>query len=284
MDETVADLVELARDVLARPAAEGAVLVGVGVAVVGIVRREDGFVSVAPNLGWRDVPLGELLADALGLDCPVAVANEADLGALAEVRRGAATDAEHVLFISGEVGVGGGLIVDGEPFTGATGFGGEVGHMPVNPERRCLPLRLGGLLGDGGGRGRAPACRPCAGRRSRGGRRSPARGCRWRALCSRAFDTIGRWLGYGLATLINVFNPRLIVLGGPFGRSYPYTGATIAAELERLALRGCASWSRCVPATLGMDAPLLGAAELAFEPLLVDPQGWTAPRASPPTA
>jgi predicted NBD/HSP70 family sugar kinase len=283
VDETVADLVELARDVLARPAAEGAVLVGVGVAVVGIVRREDGFVSVAPNLGWRDVPLGELVADALGLNCPVAVANEADLGALAEVRRGAATDAEHVLFISGEVGVGGGLIVDGEPFTGATGFGGEVGHMPVNPNG--VACRCGSVgcweteVGEGAlllRAGHAPA----------GGRgevdevlREAADGA---PSALRAFDTIGRWLGYGLATLINVFNPRLIVLGGTFGRSYPYTGATIGAELERLALRGSRELVEVVPATLGMDAPLLGAAELAFEPLLVNPQGWSAARA--PTA
>ena len=75
----------------------------------------------------------QALAAAFGATVPIAVANEADLGALAEQRRGAAAGAEDVIFLSGEVGLGGGLIVGGRPLTGIAGFGGEVGHMPVNP-------------------------------------------------------------------------------------------------------------------------------------------------------
>ena len=108
-------------------------IVGVGVGVVGVVRRSDGLVSMAPNLGWRDVPLGEALSRDLDLPVPISVANEADLGALAEHRRGAAVGANQVLFISGDVGVGAGLIVDGKPLAGAAGYGGEVGHFPINP-------------------------------------------------------------------------------------------------------------------------------------------------------
>ena len=79
------------------------------------------------------------------------VANEADLGALAEHRRGAAAGTADAIFLSGEVGLGGGLIVGGRPLTGVAGYGGEVGHLPVNPRRRRrLPLRLGRLLGDRG--------------------------------------------------------------------------------------------------------------------------------------
>src|SRR5262245_29354391 len=99
--------------------------IGVGVAVVGVVRRSDGFVSLAPNLGWRDVPLGDTLAAALDVEAPISVANDADLGALVEVRRGAAIGVDDVLFVSGEYGVGGGLIVDGRPMTGVAGYGGE---------------------------------------------------------------------------------------------------------------------------------------------------------------
>ena len=131
VDEIAADLAELATVVRARPSTSDA-LIGVGVAVVGVVRRIDGFVSMAPNLGWRDVPLGERLARALDTHVPVSVANDADLGALAEFA-GALPSAEHVLFIHGEVGAGGGLIVDGRPLTGVAGYGGEVGHIPVNP-------------------------------------------------------------------------------------------------------------------------------------------------------
>ncbi len=132
LDEVVDELVGLATRVRARRPV-GDPLIGVGVAVVGVVRREDGLVSIAPNLGWHDVPLGERLADALDLGVPISIANDADLGALAEHRRGAAAGTDDVLFLCGEVGVGGGLIVGGQPFTGAAGYGGEVGHVPVNP-------------------------------------------------------------------------------------------------------------------------------------------------------
>ncbi|HEX8025718.1 MAG TPA: ROK family protein, partial [Candidatus Limnocylindrales bacterium] len=92
VDDIVSDLRELAERVLT-PARRTA-LVEVAVGVVGVVRRRDGFVSTAPNLGWRDVPLGDRLAETLGLEQRVQVANEADLGALVELRRGAARGAD----------------------------------------------------------------------------------------------------------------------------------------------------------------------------------------------
>ena len=89
VEAIAADLAELAAALRSRRPHDEP-LVGVGVAVVGIVRRSDGFVSNAPNLGWRDVPLGAALADALDVEVPISVANDADLGALVELRRGAA--------------------------------------------------------------------------------------------------------------------------------------------------------------------------------------------------
>ena len=133
VDDIAADLTALARTVMGqRPPTEP--LIGIGVAIVGVVRRSDGCVSMAPNLGWRDVPLGERLARAIGVPVPISIANEADLGALAELRRGAAVGVEDLIFVSGEVGVGGGLVVGGRPLTGAAGLAGEVGHMSVNPD------------------------------------------------------------------------------------------------------------------------------------------------------
>ena len=98
--------------------------IGIGVSVAGLVRRADGSVSTAPNLGWRDVQLAKLVGESLGLNLPVHVGNDADLGALAEIRRGAARGADDMVFVSGEVGVGGGFIVDGKPLTGVAGFAG----------------------------------------------------------------------------------------------------------------------------------------------------------------
>ena len=129
VEEVVAGLAALAATIRGRRPADER-LIGVGVAVVGVVRRSDGLVSMAPNLGWRDVPLGEWLDRTLDVAIPISIANEADLGALAEHRRGAAVGYDDVLFISGEVGVGGGLIVEGRPLTGAAGYGGEIGHVP----------------------------------------------------------------------------------------------------------------------------------------------------------
>ena len=93
-----------------------------------------------------------------------------------------------------------------------------------------------------------------------------------------AFDMVGHWLGFGLAGLINVLNPRLVVLGGLFGRIHPFVMRALDEELARRAMPATLKLVRVVPATLGMDAPLLGAAELAFEPLLTDPAIWLRPR------
>jgi predicted NBD/HSP70 family sugar kinase len=278
LEETVADLVELTRLVRARGRASDS-MIGVGVSVVAVVRRSDGFVRMAPNLGWRDVALGERLTKELGTRLPIAIANEGDLGALAEHRRGAAVGANHVLYISGEVGVGGGLIVDGQPLTGVAGYGGEVGHFPVNPAGvvcRC------GSVGCWETEVGESALLTRAGRQPDGGRaavdgvlRDAAAGS---PVALSALSNVGRWLGVGLAGLVNVLNPELVVLGGLFGRIYPYAGASLRAELDRLALGASRELVSIVPASLGIDASLLGAAELAFEPLLSDPAAWAPTR------
>jgi predicted NBD/HSP70 family sugar kinase len=95
-----------------------------------------------------------------------------------------------------------------------------------------------------------------------------------------ALDTVGRWLGIGLAGLVNLLNPRMIVLGGLFARIHPYVARSIETELDRRALAAPRAIVRVVPASLGVDAPLLGAAELAFQPLLADPAGWLVPRST----
>ncbi len=271
LDEVVDALVGLAARVRARRPIEEP-LVGVGVAVVGVVRREDGLVSIAPNLGWHDVPLGERLADALGLAVPISIANDADLGALAEHRRGAAVGTDDVLFLCGEVGVGGGLIVGGQPFTGAAGYGGEVGHVPVNPAGATCRCGATGCWETEVGE---EVLLQLAGHPRSGGRdevdavlREAAAGS---PIALDALDRVGRWLGLGLAGLVNVLNPRLIVLGGRFGRIHPFVIDSLEDELDRRALAAPRSMVRVVPARLAVDAPLLGAAELAFEPLLADP-------------
>jgi len=270
----VDDLAELASTVRSRRSAIRPEI-GIGVAVPGVVRRADGLVSMAPNLGWTDQPLGSRLAHVLGDEVPITVANEADLGALAEVRRGVATGADHILFLTGEVGVGGGLIVDGRPFHGVAGYGGEVGHMPVNPRGEvcncggvgCWETEVG-----------AVSLLRRAGRSTSGGRAEidallldAAAGA---PLAIAALEQTGRWLGVGLSGLINILNPRLIVFGGLFQRIHPYVAAIVDAELDRHTLRAPRRLVRVVAGSLGAEAPLVGAAELALEPFLGDPAVW----------
>jgi predicted NBD/HSP70 family sugar kinase len=262
-----------------RPTADGGRLigdeVGVGVAVAGVVRRADGLVSMAPNLGWKDEPLGARLANALGDDVPIAVANEAELGGLAEARRGVARGADHVLFISGEVGVGGGLLVDGRPFAGVAGYGGEVGHFPVNPAgRTCSCGSLGCWETEVG----ALSLLRRAGRSERGGRLEMDALLRGAAAgepdALGALEETGRWIGIGLAGLVNVLNPSLVVFGGLFQRvihSSPRSSrpSWIVGRYRRLD-GSSASWRALSEA----EAPLIGAAELALEPVLADPSAW----------
>ena len=273
VEETIRDLVALAGTLTEGDAADDIEeLVGIAVAFAGIVRRTDDVAAMAPNMGWREVPLGDLLARALGTKLRVMVANEADLGALAEQRRGAGAGVQEMLFISGEVGVGGGLIVDGRPMTGATGYGDEIGHMPLNPAGGacgcgsfgCWEVEVGeqALL--------ALAGHPVDGGRSEVDRvLDDARAGDEQALA--AFDQVGTWLGRGIAGLVNVLNPQLVVLGGLFQRVYQYVEPSLRIEVQRLTLRPTAAVVTIASSSLGVDAPLLGAAELAFERLLDDP-------------
>ena len=138
----------------------------------------------------------------------------------------------NVLFISGEVGVGGGLVVDGKPMTGVAGYAGEVGHIPVNPAG--VPCRCGSIgcweteIGE-----RTPCLRQ-AGHPDGGGRAEVDAVLRDAAAgdptALAALDRVGRWLGFGLAGLVNVFNPRLVVLGGLFGRIHPFVGDVVDAR------------------------------------------------------
>lgn len=284
VDQTVADLVELVNQVWETTPGREA-LVGIGVSVAGLVRRSDGLVNSAPNLGWHEVPFGAQLSEALQANVPLTVANEADMGAMAEHRRGAAIHADNLLYISGEVGVGGGVIVDGRPLTGVAGYGGEVGHMPVNPNG--IACRCGSCgcweteIGEG-------ALLLRAGHPPGGGQSAvdlvleEASAGIPEAL--NAVDNVGRWLGVGLAVLVNVFDPELVVLGGLLGRLYPFVMPRVEAELDRLALQASRDLVRVIPSRLGGHASLLGAAELAFEPMLSDPFGWAGVRTAPVAA
>jgi predicted NBD/HSP70 family sugar kinase len=276
-DEIASDLAKLARPMF-RMASQADALVGIGVAVAGIVRRSDGMVRLAPNLGWRDTPIGHRLAGALRSDLPMAIANESDLGGLAEHRRGAAIGESNVIYVSGEVGVGGNIIVDGQPLIGAAGYAGEIGHMIVDPGGAPCACGSSGCWETEIGE-RAMLLR--AGRRANGGPAAVdeliAAAMAGEPAASASVARVGKWLGIGLASLVNVFNPTLVVLGGVLGRIHPLVADELASTLEQRSLTAARQLVRVTPAALGVNAPIIGAAELAFEPMLADPACLLAP-------
>jgi predicted NBD/HSP70 family sugar kinase len=245
----------------------------VGVAVAGVVRRSDGFLVVAPNLEWRDVPLRLRLQSALGLDVPMVVGNDADLVTLAEYTRGAGQGTNDFICLWGEAGVGAGIVSEGRPLRGRSGLAGEVGHLPIRPggrrchcgARGCWETEVGeeALLratGQAAGAGGPAVIDEIIADAASG---NPA--------TLEALGGLGRWLGFGLAGLVNLLDPERIALGGLFGRLHPFVADAIADELGRRRMTQAREPVAIVPAELGPDAPLVGAAELALASLLDDP-------------
>lgn len=254
-------------------ASPGSRTVGVGVSVPGAVREKDGLVRFAPNLGWTDEPFSELLGEALGLS--VMTANDADLGARAEHLRGAAVGANDVAYITGSVGIGGGFFVDGAPLRGAMGFAGEVGHVMVDSAGDrcrcgsigCLETKVGeNQLLTGAGRlpgGGPPAVAEVIDAALHGDVRA-----------AEVVDDAAHWLGVGLRPVFLLFNPEMVVLGGVLSQVWKVRPQIVLDALDPENLISARDKLDIRSSEFGDDASLLGAAELAFAPLLADPTRW----------
>jgi predicted NBD/HSP70 family sugar kinase len=269
VDDVLTDLAEMASAALAALREQDVVPAGAVIAVPGLV-DSDGCLLVAPNLGWHDVSVPERIAERIGAPpFPVQAENEANLGALAELWEGAGREFRDFIYVSGELGIGAGLIVGGEPFRGAHGFGGELGHTTVDPEgdvcacgnRGCLETRvaLGAMLRaaglDAGARVTDLAARATEGDEQ--------------AL--RALADAGRWLGIGLASAANLLNPRGVVVGGYFATLAQWLLPGLREELDARVL--AAEWDppRVVISALGAEAAVRGAAALALRRVFADP-------------
>jgi predicted NBD/HSP70 family sugar kinase len=273
-DAAVRNVVSLVATALSK-APEGSSWVGVGIGVPGVADHSDGRVRFAPNLGWVDVPLGDMIREALtaafGAAPSVRIGNDADLGAIAEHARGLGVTTGNLIYLSGEVGVGGGIIIDGRPMAGAGGYGGEVGHMSVNPNgaicrcgaQGCWETEIGrdAIVAKSGLTGEQVEVDDVIAAASAGNKQA-----------REAIDEAGEWLGVGLANLVNLFNPEVIVLGGHLRLLFPLVSGTVFRRIHH-ALPATREQVRIEVPALGGDSTLLGAAELAFEPLLVDPIG-----------
>jgi predicted NBD/HSP70 family sugar kinase len=239
-------------------------LLGVGAAISVPVRRDGASLAAAGILpGWSAVSPQRELARRLGV--PVHVGNDANLGALAEVRTGAARGASDVVYLMLSSGVGGGLVLGGSLFTGHGGMTGELGHVPVDPDgaqcrcgnRGCLETiagaqwllsRLGAALGE-------TLTLPEAVARARAGD----------GVCRRVFREAGLAAGRVAGGICNVVNPELVIVGGDLIVAGELLVDAVREGLEQTSIAAVRSDVAVVAATLGDRAELLGAIGLAIE-------------------
>ena len=269
--------------------AAGDEVAGVSVAVAGLVEASQGLVRMAPNLGWRDVPvLDELVARTSLGDLRMRLDNEANLAALGELWNGGhlredGTALGSFVYIWGEVGIGAATLLNGELVSGTRGFGGEIGHLPL--DRNGLRCECGarGCLEQYAGQeavlrhaGLAEQARSSIGRPT-----GPIQELLTlaRAADPRAIESIrsaGDALGIGLSVMVNVVDVDTVVLGGLYALLAPWMLAAIEEQLRSRVLS--AKWDpvHVVVAQLGVDAAVRGAAMSVVQGVIGDPAPWVA--------
>lgn len=257
----------------------GLIVVGFTVAPPGVIDYDAGVVRFAPNLGWRAVALADGLSERIGPDCPeIHLENDAKLAAVAEYAAYADSEVQDLVYLSGEVGVGAGIIAEGRLLRGWSGFSGEVGHLALGPtdlecscgRRGCWELVVGlhqflrRVAADGDAV--HDASRSMEDRleilRERAGAGDE------RTL--EALGVIADDLVRGLSVLVDVLNPKLIVLGGYFASFGQHLVAPITSALNA---RRMDVGSEVVVAvsTLGLSAASRGGALTALEGVFEDP-------------
>jgi glucokinase len=250
----------------------------IGLGVPCTIDRKRGVAISAVNLPLVDVPLRDMIGERLGL--PVFLDNDANVAALAEHRFGAARGATNAVLLTIGTGIGGGLIIDRELYRGTTGAGAELGHIVVNadgprcqgncPNHGCIEaVASGTALGREGRELAAERPHSALGRALEAGTEIDGKLVTEAALAGdetaiEALARIGRWLGVALASLANVFEPDVIVIGGGVIAAGELLLAPARTEMQTRALRPMNTTS-VVAAELGPDAGMIGAATMARE-------------------
>jgi glucokinase len=253
---------------------------GIGIGCGGPLDRETGVILSSPNLpGWRDVPLRQIIQDALG--APVTLDNDANAAALAEARFGAGRQIQNFIYLTISTGIGGAIVINGQLYHGSTGNAGEFGHQTLNPNGPlCLCGKRGCLEAYASGTSIARCAREAAQSQqtlitqfvdgdldrinadivSFAARKGDQ-------VALELWEQAGCHLGHGIANAINIINPERVILGG---------GVTKAGDLLFVPTRRyAAKWTmpelfrnvEIVPAELGDDIGIYGAAVLAMERL-----------------
>lgn len=256
----------LLTSVLNRSGVDRSTVVGVGLGLPAPIERATGRVG-SPSIlpGWVGVDASELAGAILDLPVRVKVGNDANLGALAERRWGAGIGVSDMVYLKLSEGVGAGLIINGEIYSGMAGTAGEVGHTTTDEfgdvcrcgNRGCLETvvsagRVARLLESTLGR-RATIAEIAD--QARLGQRA----------CVRVLEDVGRQVGRALADLCNVFNPELILVGGELAQASPILIPAIRGVVDRCGVPSATATLKIAPSKLGARTHILGAIALALE-------------------
>jgi predicted NBD/HSP70 family sugar kinase len=273
-ESVMALLSGLVNGVVAEAAAAGIEILGGGLAVPGLVDTASGTVSSAPNLQWHSVAL-ELGGLLPGAPLGTVLYNEANCAALAELWYGHGLDFRDYLFVSGEVGVGGGLVIGSRLFAGPHGQAGEVGHVVVDPSGPDCSCGGRGCLETFAGQEAifAEAGIPAGTASVRLGQLVEQLDA-GNAAATSAVARAGRYLGIAAASTARLMNLSAVVLGGHFTRMGPWLAPAVIESLANHA-PGVVSPARVAVSELGQSAALLGAAGSALRSVLAAPSALT---------
>jgi glucokinase len=254
-------------------------IAGIGIAAAGILDIDRGIVTTSPNLPhWHNVPLRDIFADRLGV--VTYLINDANAAALGEHRFGAGIGFDNIIYLTVSTGIGGGIIIDGELYSGADGCAGELGHMTIEangPQCHCGNFGCLEALASGWAVAKEAMMRINRGERSSiieltNGRLENIT-AETVAIAARRGDQLAadivakaaNYLGIGLANLVNIFNPELIIIGGGLSKMGDMLLKPARKVLKERAFRLPARTVHIVRARLGSNAGIIGAAAYVFD-------------------
>lgn len=264
-------MVECLDTSLAKAGVERAQLRGLGIASPGAVDSARGIVPEAPQLpGWQDVPLVRLMEERVGV--PARLENDAGAAALGEHRYGAGRGSRYMLYITVSTGIGGGIIIDGEMYSGKSGAAGELGHVVIDMNgppcgcggRGCLEaLASGTAIGRKGEELAESGDSPILARLCREEGRVTAetmqRAAEMGDTASReAFREAGHYFGVALASFVNIFDPEVIVIGGGVAKAGDLLLEQARTTMQALAMAQPLKGVRLVVSELGDFVGALG--------------------------
>ena len=272
VDRIVSMIAQLMSEITASTGASMKDFHGVGVGAPGPLDRDRGVVVVAPNLGWRDFPLRDAISERINL--PATLDNDANCAAVGEWWRGAARGARNVVGITIGTGIGGGIVIDGQLYHGSSDVAGEIGHTTIDSTGRyCRCGNYGCLEAYASGPAIALRAREALERDEVSVLHKMVKGQldqltaatvyeaahRGDALAHEVVRDTAKFLGTGIANLLNTLNPDVVVITGGVTRAGDRLFEPLRAEVKRRAFRPAVAACRIVPGSLDGTAGVVGA-------------------------